>query len=233
MAAQRISPLLASMREPWTLLASAFGGGVVWAAGNQVAVSAALTSVMYLCAVAVGTFTRPSHPVTGLRPGTRQQELTDLFDEHLRSLATLQVGNPPEFVAVQADNALAAARSARPSVLRLAMAVDTLDDAIASARRVAGQREHATSSIRMTIRRLRTRRTELLDRLAGAVDEVATVYAGLLELSATARTMGVESADGDVTAVNESVTLLRMTFAELDADAARGQGAHWSSMDQV
>ena len=97
--------------KPMTITAQ-FPDAVGLYAGNQVAVSAALTSVMYLCAVAVGTFTRPSHPVTGLRPGTRQQELTDLLDEHLRSLATLQVGNPPEFVAVQADNALAAARSA-------------------------------------------------------------------------------------------------------------------------
>jgi hypothetical protein len=46
------------------------------------------------------------------------------------------------------------------------------------------------------------------------------VYAGLLELSATARTMGVSLHDGDVGSVNDSVTLLQMTFAELEADAA-------------
>jgi hypothetical protein len=46
------------------------------------------------------------------------------------------------------------------------------------------------------------------------------VYAGLLELSATARTIGVSVDDTDVGAVNDSVTLLQMTFAELEADAA-------------
>jgi len=206
---------------------------VVWAAGNPITVAVVVTSIMYLCAVAVGTVIRPPHAATGPRPGTRQQQLADLLDEHLRCLASLQAGDQLEFVAAQADSALATAHGARSSVVRLALAVDALDDAIASAGRIAGQREHATSSIRMTVRRLRTRRTELLDRLAGAVDEVATVYAGLLELSAAARTMGVEPADGDIAAVNEAVTLLRMTFAELDADAARGQGAHWSSIDQV
>ena len=53
-----------------------------------------------------------------------------------------------------------------------------------------------------------------------AVDEVATVYAGLLELSATANTLGVTVDDSEVSAVNDSVTLLQMTFAELEADAA-------------
>jgi hypothetical protein len=46
------------------------------------------------------------------------------------------------------------------------------------------------------------------------------VYAGLLELSATARTIGVSVGDTDVGAVNDSVTLLQMTFAELETDAA-------------
>jgi hypothetical protein len=60
----------------------------------------------------------------------------------------------------------------------------------------------------------------MLDKLTAAVDEVATVYAGLLELSATAHTSGVSIDDTDVGAVNDSVTLLQMTFAELEADAA-------------
>jgi hypothetical protein len=58
-------------------------------------------------------------------------------------------------------------------------------------------------------------------QVAAAVDEVDAVYAGLLELSATERTMGVSLDDADVGEVNDSVTLLQMTFAELEADAAR------------
>lgn len=230
MAGRRVSRLFTVVREPWTLLATGFGGGVVWAAGGPIAVAATVASVVYVCAVTVSVFADPPGSATDLRPGTRQHELIGLLDSHLCALQTLRTGDPPELIVAQADRALTAARGAQPSVLRLAMAVDALDEAITSARAVAGQREHATSSIRLTVGRLRTRRTALLDRLAGAVDEVATVYAGLLELSATARTMGVEPADGDIATVNESVTLLRMTFAELDADAAR---AHWSSIDQV
>lgn len=53
------------------------------------------------------------------------------------------------------------------------------------------------------------------------MDEVATVYAGLLELSATARTVGVSLDDTDVGAVNDSITLLQTTFAELEAGATQ------------
>jgi hypothetical protein len=80
--------------------------------------------------------------------------------------------------------------------------------------------EHAAESIKNTVGRLKSRRAKLFERLTTAVDEVATVYAGLLDLSATARTMGVALDDTEVGAVNQSVTLLQMTFAELEADAA-------------
>ena len=76
--------------------------------------------------------------------------------------------------------------------------------------------------------RFTTRRDRLLERLAAAVDEIATVYAGLLELSATARTIGVWVQDREIGAVNDSITLLQMTFAELEADAAKRPKA-WSN----
>jgi hypothetical protein len=115
---------------------------------------------------------------------------------------------------------LAAADAARPSVLQMAAAIDALDEVISAARNVSGQGEPAADSINKTVDRLTSRRATLLDRLTAAVDDVATVYAGLLELSATARTMGVSVDDTDVGAVNDAVTLLQMTFAELEADAA-------------
>jgi hypothetical protein len=102
----------------------------------------------------------------------------------------------------------------------MAAAVDALDEAISATRNVFGQRDHAAESINKMVGRLTARRARLLDRLTAAVDEVATVYAGLLELTVTARTMGVSHDDTDVGAVNDSVTLLQMTFAELEADAA-------------
>ena len=60
----------------------------------------------------------------------------------------------------------------------------------------------------------------VLEKLTAAVDEVATVYAGLLEVSATARTIGVSLDETDVCAVNDAVALLQMAFADLEADAA-------------
>ena len=98
--------------------------------------------------------------------------------------------------------------------------MDALDAAISAARRVSGHGEHATESIKNTVGRLQARRAKLFEGLTAAVDEVATVFAGLLELSATERTMGVSLDDTDVGAVNDAVTLLQMAFAELEADAA-------------
>ena len=142
-----------------------------------------------------------------------------LLDGHVRSLRTLQTKALPNVVQTKAEDALAAADAARPSVLQMAAAVDALDDAIAAAREVSGQGDHAVESIKKTIAR-RSRRAALFERLTAAVDEVATVYAGLLEVSATARTMGVSLDDTEVGAVNDAVTLLQITFAELEADAA-------------
>jgi hypothetical protein len=105
-------------------------------------------------------------------------------------------------------------------VVQTAAAVDAMDEAIALACNVSGRGERTVDSIGRTVGRLQSRRDGLVEKLTAAVDEVATVYAGLLELSATARTMGVALDDGDVGAVNDSVTLLQMTFAELEADAA-------------
>ena len=213
--------LLASMRDPWALLLSAFGGAAAWAFGATVPVSAATTVVMLGTAGAVGAFMRTRHQAPAqLRVGTPQQGLINLLDGHVRSLRALQSKALPDVVQPKAEDALAAADAARPSVVQVAAAVDALDEAISAAGNVSGQGEHAAESINNTVGRLTSRRAKLLDRLTAAVDEVATVYAGLLELSATARTMGVSLNDTDVGAVNDSVTLLQMTFAELEADAA-------------
>lgn len=213
--------LLVSMRDPWALLLSTFGGAMAWMFGASVLLSAATTVVMLGTAGAFGAFARTRHETSArLRVGTRQQRLINLLDAHLRSLRALQSKVLPDVVQPKAEDALAAADAARPSVLQMAAAVDALDEAISAARNVPGQGEHAAESINKTVGRLTSRRAKLLDRLTAAVDEVATVYAGLLELSAIACTIGVSVDDTDVGAVNDSVTLLQMTFAELEADAA-------------
>jgi len=213
--------LLATARDPWALLLSVFGGGMAWALGASAPLSAGTAAVMFGTAVTVGALRRPREDAPQqLRSGTRQQGLLILLDGHVRSLRALQTEALPDVVRTKAEDALAAADAARPSVLQMAAAVDALDDAIAAAREVSGQGDHAVESIKKTVTRLRSRRAALFERLTAAVDEVATVYAGLLEVSATARTMGVPLEDTEVGAVNDAVTLLQMTFAELEADAA-------------
>lgn len=210
-----------AMCNPWALLLSTFGGGLAWAVGSPMSLSLGTTAVMLVTAGTVRALTGPSDErPTRLRPGTRQQELVKLIDGHVRSLRALHSKALPGAVQGQAQHALDAADAARPSVLQVAAAVDALDEAIAAAREVSGQGAHATDAIKKTVGRLKARRAALFDRLTAAVDEVATVYAGLLELSATAHTMGVTLDDNEVSAVNDSVTLLQMTFAELEADAA-------------
>lgn len=213
--------LARGMCNPWALLLSTFGGALAWALGTAVPLSVGTAGVMLATAATVGALTSSSDErPTQLRRGTRQEELVTLLDGHVRSLRALHHKALPGAVQGQAQHALAAADFARPSVLQVAAAVDALDEAIAAAREVTGQGAHATDAIKKTISRLKTRRTLLFDKLSAAVDEVATVYAGLLELSATAHTMGVTLDDTEVSAVNDSVTLLQMTFAELEADAA-------------
>jgi hypothetical protein len=212
--------MLASMRDPWVLLLSAFEGATTWACGAPIPLAAATAAVTLGTAAAftaLGTKYRTTP--ARLRVGTRQHALIDLLDGHVRSLQALQNNALPDVVQPKAQDALTAADAARPSVLQMAAAVDALDEAISAARNVSGQGEHATESINKTVGRLKARRAKLLDKLTAAVDEVATVYAGLLELSATAHTIGVSIDDTDVGAVNDSVTLLQMTFAELEADA--------------
>jgi hypothetical protein len=213
--------LVVAARDPWALLLSTLAGGTVWAFGSPIPLSVGTAGVMLGTATVVGALTRARDDFPAqLRRGTQQEGLINLLDSHVRSMRLLQTGKLPDVVQFKAEDALAAADAARPSVVQVAAAVDALDDAILAARGVSSQGERATESIDKTICRLTSRRATLFDKLTAAVDEVATVYAGLLELSATARTMSVALDDTEVGAVNDSVTLLQMTFAELEADAA-------------
>ena len=222
MAGNRVGPrVFASVYDAWALLLSTFGGGAAWAFGASIPLSIGTAGVMLGTAATVGALTRSQDETRAqLRPGTRQKGLINLLDGHVRSLRALQTAALSVVVHTKAEDALAAADAARPSVLQVAAAVDALDEAISAARKLSGQGEHAAESIKKTVGRLKSRRARLFHRLTAAVDEVATVYAGLLELSATARTMGISLDDTEVGAVNDSVTLLQMTFAELEADAA-------------
>ncbi|WP_157681335.1 hypothetical protein [Mycobacterium sp. JS623] len=212
-----------SMRDPWVLLWSIFDGAMTWACGVPIPLAAASAAVTLGTAAgftALGTKYRKT-PARTLRVGTGQHRLIDLLDGHVRSLQALQRNGLPVVAQPKAQDALGAADAARPSLLKMAGAVDTLDEAISAARKVTGQGEHAAETINNTVGRLTERRAKLIGKLTAAVDEVATVYAGLLELSATALTMDVSLDDEDLGAINDSVTVLQMTLAELEADATK------------
>lgn len=223
----------AGARDPWVLLSTAFGGATAWGFGMSVPQSVGAAGAMFGAALVVSALTRPRDDTSALpRPGSRQRELINLLDGHVHSLRRLRNKPLPDLVQAKADDALAADDAARPSVLQVAAAVDALDEAISAAGNVEGRGEFATESISKAVSRLRSRRAKLLDRLTAAVDEVATVHTGLLELGVTARTIdvlqeGIE--DGtELSTVNDAVTLLRMTFAELESDAASLPDAYLS-----
>lgn len=215
----------AGARDPWVLLLSVFGGATAWGFGMSVPQSVGAAGAMFGAALVVSALTRPLDETPGLpRPGSRQRELVNLLDAHVHALRGLRNNPLPDVVQTKADDALAAADAARPSVLQVAAAVDALDEAISAAGKVEGRGEFATESITKAVGRLCSRRAKLLDRLTAAVDEVATVYTGLLELGVTARTIDVLQ-DGiddgtELSTVHDAVTLLRMTFAELESEAA-------------
>jgi hypothetical protein len=207
--------------EPWAVLLSAFGGGTVWAFGASVPLAAGTAATMLGTATVMGGhFARRRGRRSDLRRGTRQAMLIDLLDGHLRSLRGMRKSTSPGLLRESAAEALAAADGARRAALRVATAIDELDATIAAAHGVTSQGSEAARMIRETGCRLRLRRDRLLEGLTGAVDEVATVYARLLELSATARTIGVSLDSSEVTRVNDTSILLQATFAELEADVA-------------
>jgi hypothetical protein len=199
----------------WVVLFAVFGGALAWVWTASAWVAAATATAMWVA----GLIADP--PGSESRSFAAHHELVRLFDAHTKSLRALQATALPEAVRLQADEAVSATNRARGSVVQMAEAIGALDETIGKARTVTGRSDHAVDSIDKTVGRLQSRREALVERLTAAVDEVATVYAGLLELSVTARTIGVTPADGDVRAVNDAVTLLQMTFAELEADARR------------
>ena len=102
---------------------------------------------------------------------------------------------------------------------RVAVAVDTVDDALTRADRVARHMTN-TAQVRASIQRMQQRRGDLMAKLATAVDEVGEVYAKLLELSTTADLIDVPTDDISAAAqLNDSLDAIRAAFGELETDA--------------
>jgi nucleoid-associated protein YgaU len=154
-----------------------------------------------------------------LRAGTPQAILVLTLQGYRADLERLQHAPPAAAVAGTAVQAGAAARGAETVANRVAVAVDTIDDALTRADRVARQMTH-TAQVQASIHRMQRRRSDLLAKLATAVDEVGEVYTKLLELSTTAELIDVPTDDVSAAAqLNDSLDAIRAAFDELETEA--------------
>ncbi len=214
-----------ALRDPWSLLVAGVGVGSAWAIGLPAGAVALVGGGMLGVAAVVGGAVRgndqsgePTPPP--LRPGTVQAQLVSTLRGFLLDLERVRSAGLAPAVAIQAENAVDAARSAERVANRVARAVDAVDEAVGKVQGVARQMPRS-DEVRASVQRMSGRRRDLLSKLSAAVDEVGEVYAKLLELSTTADLAGVQTdGSGDAARVNDSLDAVRLVFAELEADAS-------------
>jgi len=224
--------LARALADPWLLLVSAVGGGLAWAVGIPAVGAGAIGLGMLGGAAAAAAALRgigdgdgdgdeKEKPVE-LARGTAQAGLVDALRGYLADLAALRNSTLPASVTDSAIEALVATDGAHAQALRVAAAVDKLDQALYRGQAVAAGPSGSGEGVRASIDRMQARRQALLRKLDAAVAEVAEVYTKLLELSATVDTLDVAGRDvSEVDAVNASLDGLRAAFAELEQDASR------------
>jgi hypothetical protein len=222
--------LARAVADPWVLLVSALGGGMGWAvSGGDFNVGGAIGFGMLGVAGVTGALLKgggepePDDGLPELRKGTQQARLTEALEGYLSDLRQLRGTKLPDSVTDSAIEALVATDGAHAAAMRVAVAADKLDEAIARSQRIAGSGGVAVpSGVRDSLQRMGERRAGLLAKLDKAVSEVAEVYTKLLELTATVDTLDVGGPQlGDVETVNNSLDSLRSAFAELERDAER------------
>ncbi len=216
-----------ALKDPWSLVAAGVGAGSAWAIGLPVGAVGLVGAAMLGVAAVVGGVGRSDAPAENiepaappLRPGTVQAQLVDGLRSYRVDLEHLQGGQLEPAVAMSATEAVEAARSAETVANRVARAVDAVDDAVGRAEGVARQLPRS-GEVRASVQRMTRRRGDLLNKLSDAVEEVGEVYAKLLELSATADLVGVQT-DGvsEAARVNDSLDAIRSVFAELESAAS-------------
>ncbi|MGS0686972.1 hypothetical protein ACVBEQ_17830 [Nakamurella sp. GG22] len=227
MAGSFLSRAGRALKDPWSLVVAGVGAGSAWAIGLPVGAVGLVGAGMLGVAAVVGgavradgddATTEPEPPP--LRPGTVQAGLVATLHGYRADLGRLQQEQLEPAVAMTAGQAVEAARSAESVANRVARAVDAVDDAVGRAEGVARQLPRS-GEVRASVQRMTQRRSELLNKLGEAVEEVGEVYAKLLELSTTADLVGVQT-DGvtEAAQVNDSLDAIRGVFAELEADAS-------------
>ena len=211
-----------SATDPWLGLTSAFGGGLAWAVGLG-PWGLAIAGGMYAAGAVVGGLFKDKEegpqepPLPQLQKGTEQAQLVGNLAKYIADLRTLREGPKPDALVDPSIEALVAAENAYGAAVRVAAAVDGLDVALW---RSGGPTDN--QQVREAVKRMADRRTALLDKLRGTVDEVAEVYTELLELSAAVSSLDVGvGANDEVAKVNRSLDSLRSTLAELETQAHR------------
>jgi hypothetical protein len=217
-------------KDPWLLVTSGVGGGLAWAVLPVVGVAGAaagpvglgIAAAMWGVGAVVGALNGKDEDrwddeeveQIGLRPKTSQAGMVGAIHGYVVDLEQLRASPLPDSVLDQAITALVAAQGAEQTALRVAAAVDGLDDALRRSRRPPGQEPRGGAL--QAVQRMAERRNALLTKLQHSVDGVAEVYTKLLEMRANVAALDVGDGTDEVTAVNDSLDALRGSLVELE-----------------
>ena len=220
--------LLRAAQDPWLLVSSGIGGGLGWAVlgGSGVAGPAGvgIAAAMLGVGAVVGALRGDDDVMDswddeqveriGLRPGTAQARMVEAIHGYVTDLQDLRESALPDSVLDQAINGLVAAQGAEQTAMRVAAAVDGLDDALRRSRRPPGQEPRGEALA--AVQRMAQRRDALLTKLQHSVDGVAEVYTKLLEMRAAVAALDVGDGQDEVASVSASLDALRGSLAELE-----------------
>jgi hypothetical protein len=216
-------------RDPWLLVTSGVGGGLAWAVlggaltGGPIGAGLGVAAAMLGVGATVGALRGDDDADSwddeeveqiGLRPGTPQAAMVETIHGYVGELEELRASGLSDSVLDQAINGLVAARGAEQTAVRVAAAVDGLDDALRRSRRPPGQEPRGEALA--AVQRMAQRRHALLTKLQHSVDGVAEVYTKLLELRASVAALDVGDGQDEVASVNASLDALRGSLAELE-----------------
>ncbi len=223
-------------KDPWLLVTSGVGGGIGWAglsvlfdsgaaaAGVGVGIAAGMWGAGAVAGALTHSDDEPERwdeedvEEIGLRPGTAQARMVATIHDYVTDLEDLRSSPLADSVLDQAITALVAAQGAERTAIRVAAAVDGLDDALRRTRRPPGQEPRGGALA--AVQRMSQRRDALLSKLHASADQVAEVYTKLLEMRAGLAALEVSGSDGtdEVAAVNGSLDALRGALAELEQE---------------
>lgn len=208
-----------AVRDPWVLLLAALGAGAAWATGIPVLLAAVIGVVMLATGTTLVAVLGGGDGTDGsalrLAGGTPQRHLLRTMDQYVEKLRELRSSPLAEDITSTVIEALSAAESSRESAVRKVAAIDALDSALEMALPRGAGRTPAPAGVNSSITRMAQRRAEMLDRLSTAADQVAEVYAKILELATSIDSTHLGGHD-PVAEVSTSLDNLRGAMAALE-----------------